>query len=161
MPEFTFLSDKFYQDFAGCSEIEQKKNRPYIQVEVVIDGVLFGVPLRSNIRHPHVLWTDKKNLCGIDFSKAVVISDRKNYIDMSTKPYIRPSEFRALKGKEFVIEQRLKKYIKKYDKAKKRPDLERNRKLLKYSTLQYFEDYVETLVRSWDLAEKQEKARTV
>lgn len=142
MLKFIFLSDKFYRDHAGCSEIEQKKNRPYIQVEVVVDGVLFGVPLRSNIKHPHVLWTDKANQCGVDFSKAVVISDRANYIDTSATPYIRPNEFQALKGKEFIIEQRLRKYISDYKKAKLRPDLERNRLLLKYSTLQYFEDYI-------------------
>lgn len=142
MLKFIFLSDKFYQDYAGCGEIEQKKNRPYIQVEVVVDGVLFGVPLRSNIRHPHVLWTDKDNLCGVDFSKAVVISDEINYIDTSATPHIRPNEFRVLKGKEFIIEQKLRKYISDYKKAKLRPGVGRNKLLLQYSTLQYFEDYI-------------------
>lgn len=142
MLKFIFLSDKFYQDYAGCSEIEQKKSRPYIQVEVVVDGVHFGVPLRSNIRHPHVLWTDKDNLCGVDFSKTVVISDPTSYIDTSTAPYIRPNEFQALKGKEFIIEQKLRKYISDYKKAKLRPDVGRNKLMLRYSTLQYFEEYI-------------------
>ena len=100
------------------------------------------MPLRSNIRHPHTLWTDKENRCGIDFSKAVVISDVESYVDNSASPHIRPNEFRALKGKEFIIVKKLRKYISDYKKAKLRPDIERNRILLQYSTLQYFEEYI-------------------
>ncbi len=57
--------------------MEQKKDRPYIQLYVEIDGIQFAIPLRSDIRHPHVFWTDKANNCGVDFSKAVVILDVK------------------------------------------------------------------------------------
>ena len=38
-----------------------------------INNVLFAIPLRSHINHPFVLWTDKENHCGLDFSKAVKI----------------------------------------------------------------------------------------
>ena len=141
MLNFVFLSDKFYDDYSGCPEIEQKQKRPYIQIEVVVDGVLFGVPLRSSINHPHVLWTDKQNHCGVDFSKAVVISKPDDYIDTTT-PHIRQNEFDALRGKEHVIKNKLKKYISDYKKAKENPDLWRNKMLLKYSTLQYFEEYL-------------------
>ena len=142
MLKFAFLSNKFYEDYADCPEIEQKQKRPYIQIEVMIDGVLFGVPLRSSIKHPHVLWTDKQNRCGVDFSKSVVISKPDDYIDKTTTPHIRPNEFNALRGKEHVIQEKLKKYIADYKKAKERPDLERNRMILRYSTLQYFEKYL-------------------
>ncbi len=53
-----------------------------------INGVQYAIPLRSNINHPHVFWTDKNNHCGIDFSKAVIITDEK-YIDTTVTPYIR------------------------------------------------------------------------
>lgn len=142
MIHFVFLSDKFYRDYASCTEIERKNTRPYIQVQVVVNGVLFGVPLRSNINHPNVLWTDKASRCGVDFSKAVVIVDPQNYIDHSREPYIRPNEFRELKGKEYIIQEKLKKYIESYKKAKLHPGIERNRLLLRYSTLQYFEEYI-------------------
>lgn len=142
MLQFCFLSEKFYLDYKDCPEIEQKQKRPYIQVQVLIDGVLFGIPLRSNIKHQHVLWTDKQNRCGVDFSKTVVIADPDNYINKTENPYIRPHEFNALRGKEFIIQQRLKKYISDYKKAKEKPDLERNKTLLQYSTLQYFEEYI-------------------
>lgn len=142
MLRFVFLSDKFYEDYSSCPEIEQKQKRPYIQVEVVVDGVLFGVPLRSSINHPHVLWTDKKKRCGVDFSKAVVISNPDDYIDKSTTPHIRQNEFNSLRGKEYVIQNKLKKYISDYKKAKEHPEIERNKMLLCCSTLQYFEEYL-------------------
>lgn len=110
-------------------------------VKIVLNGVLFGVPLRSNIKHPHVLWTDKENHCGVDFSKAVVLSD-PDYIDTSKKPYIRPNEFKSLKGKEFIIQTKLKKYIEDYKNAKEHQEIPRNQLLVRYSTLQYFEEFL-------------------
>lgn len=142
MLRFMFLSNKFYEDYSGCPEIEQKQKRPYIQVEVVVDGVLFGVPLRSSINHPHVLWTDRENHCGVDFSKAVVILNPDDYIDKDKIPHIRQNEFDSLRGKEHIIQNKLKKYISDYKKAKENPDLDRNKILLRCSTLQYFEEYI-------------------
>lgn len=140
---FIFLSDYFYQTYSSdrYPEIEQKKTRPYIQVYVEINGIKFAIPLRSDIHHPHVLWTDKKNNCGVDFSKAVVIIDN-NYIDMTREPHLRQNEFDALRGKDYKIKQKMKKYIEKYKQAKENPEDPINRKLLRYSTLQYFEEYL-------------------
>lgn len=142
MLEFSFLTDEFYADYKECSEIEQKDTRPYIRIGIEIGGVLFGIPLRSNINHPHVLWTDKENHCGVDFSKAVVITDPQRYINTVDKPYIRPNEFNSLRGKEYQIKEKMKRYIQKYKDAKKRPMIPRNRMLLQCSTLQYFEEYI-------------------
>ena len=66
---FIFLSDAFYRAYPSSQypEMEQKQNRPYIQVCVEIDGVQYAIPLRSEINHPHVLWTDKANHCGVMF----------------------------------------------------------------------------------------------
>ena len=138
---FIFLTQEFYNDYANCSEIEQKRYRPYTQVYVQINGVDFAVPLRSTINHPNALWTDKANRCGLDFSKAVVIT-KPSYIDQTATPHIRPDEFNVLRGKEYQVEQGLIRYIKEYKKAKKRLDVPRNRTLCRYSTLQYFEEYI-------------------
>ena len=98
--------------------------------------------MRSNINHPHVIWTDKPNHCGIDFSKAVVVEKPNQYIS-SAKPHIRENEFKVLKQiSEHRIKQRLEKYIRDYQKAKENPDIPRNERLLECSTLQYFEDYL-------------------
>ena len=95
--KLVFLSAEFYKDYADCSEIEQKPTRPYIRIGVLINGVLWAVPFRSNIRHEHVIWTNEAKRCGMDFSKAVVIVDPERYID-SAVPHLRGEEFAVLKS---------------------------------------------------------------
>ena len=112
-----FLTEKFYRRYKDCPEIEQKTSRPYIRVGVLIDGVLWAIPMRSNINHEHTIWTDKANKCGIDFTKAVVIDNPAEYIS-SIKPHIRPNEFEVLKSiNSYTIEQKMRQYIKKYKKS--------------------------------------------
>ena len=141
MIKYTFLTNAFYNDYQNCSEIEHKPKRPYAKVIIELNQYIFAIPLRSNINHKYVLWTDKENHCGLDFSKTVVIT-KPEYIDNIHKPYIRPNEFNALRGKEYEIKQRLIRYIEKYKKAKSRQDIPRNKVLTNFSTLQYFEDYI-------------------
>lgn len=94
--------------------------------------------MRSDIHHPYVLWTDKANHCGVDFSKAVVITD-DSYIDSDAEPHLRQNEFDALRGKDYKIKTKMEKYIADYKKAKKDLSKPVNQILVKYSTLQYFE----------------------
>lgn len=138
---FIFLTKEFYEDYPydKYPEIEQKPTRPYIQVVVEIEAVQFAIPLRSDINHPHVIWTDKLNHCGVDFSKAVVITNANRYIDFSKDPYIRPNEFDALRGKDHKIKEKMIRYIAEYKKAKCDLSDPINKKLCSYSTLQYFE----------------------
>lgn len=140
---FVFLSDAFYSAYPSSQypEMEQKQNRPYIQVCVEIDGIQYAIPLRSEINHPHVLWTDKANHCGVDFSKAVVIKD-ESYIDMTKDPHLRQKEFDALRGKDYKIRIKMEKYIASYKKAKQDMNNSVNQKLVNYSTLQYFEEEI-------------------
>ncbi|MCY6354742.1 type III toxin-antitoxin system TenpIN family toxin [Clostridium sp. ZS2-4] len=135
--KFLFLTQQFYSDYMHCTEIEKKINRPYIMFKVTIDEIDYAVPLRSNINHKYVYWTDKENNCGLDFSKTVIITD-SNYIDTSTNPYIRPNEFKTLKGKQHIIKKKLSKYIKDYKKALQHLEAKHNETLCNYSTLQYF-----------------------
>ena len=139
--KFIFLAQDFFDAYADCYEIEQKRDRPFVQVCIRIDGVTFAIPLRSNINHKYVLWTDEPNKCGLDFTKTVVLS-KGNYIDESRKPHIRQNEFDALRGKEYIVKKKLEQYIHIYKKAKKRIDVPRNRTLCEFSTLQYFEDFL-------------------
>lgn len=139
--KFFFLSQEFYDDYLNCSEIEQKIDRPYIMIGVKINHVPFAVPLRSNINHKYVLWTDAQNRCGVDFSKAIVLTSMK-YVDNSRNPHIRQNEFESLRGQEQKIEQKMRQYIAAYKKAKARLDVPRNQLICQYSTLQYFEEYI-------------------
>lgn len=135
---YIFLTQDFYNKYNenDCPEIERKLSRPYIMIKVTINGLDFGIPLRLGIKHKYALWTDKKNNCGVDYTKAVII-DNETYID-SKSPYIRPDEHNALKGKEYLLKTGFEKYIEKYKKALSRIDIERNKEMCKYSTLQYF-----------------------
>ena len=143
--KFLFLNELFYSDYAECVQIEQKSTRPYAQVYTKINGVRFAIPLRSNITHKeHVLWTDKSKNCGLDFSKAVVIVDEK-YINATQAPYIRQNEFDSLRGKEYIIKQNLIKHINNYKMAKKMLHIKRNELLCGFSTMQYFEEYIENI----------------
>jgi len=109
-----------------------------------LGGIDFAIPFRSNINHTHVFWTDKQNRCGVDFSKAVVIEDIK-YIDAIGKPYIRPNEYKALIGRDRDLKHGLLNYIKKYKEAKSNPNRRRSANLLQYSTMQYFEEYINAI----------------
>lgn len=141
--KFAFLTDAFYEDYPSemYPEIEQKRNRPYIVIYVKIGETEFAIPMRSHIRHPHAYLTDKENGCGVDYTKAVVILDEERYLDTSRKPYIRPNEFDALRGKEYRIQCGMQKYIEKYKKAKS-SEKEIDQLLVRCSTLQYFEQYL-------------------
>lgn len=142
MLKTVFLTKEFYNAHADCPEIEQKETRPYIRVQVLINDVLWAIPLRSHIRHEYAIWTDKANGCGIDFTKAVVVEDPEKYIS-DKQPHIRPDEFKVLKRvDEHRVVQKMKQYIKEYQKAKLHPEILRNQQLLRFSTLQYFERYL-------------------
>jgi protein AbiQ len=135
---FIFLSQEFYKEFSNLVEIERKESRPYILFVVCYNGYAFGIPFRSHINHPNFFPTSATG--GIDFSKAVIISDQK-YI-LKNKPVIRQDEFKRIKGKEFVIKEKFIKYIEKYkeavEKIKNGTAHDRDLLLVKYSTLQNY-----------------------
>ena len=142
MLNVVFLTEKFYAAYSGCHEIEQKDTRPYIRVQVLINGVLWAIPLRSHIKHGYALWTDKENGCGLDFTKAVVIEKPTEYIS-NKKPYVRDNEFKVIKRIDpHIVTQKLQQYIKTYKKAKSHLEIKRNKDIVQCSTLQYFEKYI-------------------
>lgn len=138
MLKFIFLSQQFYNDYKNCCEIEQKQNRPYAMVLATINNIDFAIPLRSHIKHDNVLWTDKANNCGLDFSKAVVIVDKLKYINYSIVPFIRQNEFNSLKGKEYIVKTKMESYLNKYIKSYNKQEIIRNKMFCSFSTLQYF-----------------------
>ena len=134
--KYTFLTEQFYKDYSHCSEIEQKRFRPYIVLLAKIDDLLFALPLRSHIKHKYAYFSDKANSCGIDYSKAVVITNEELYLD-NKKPVIRQNEYKTLLGKEYIITKGFKKYLSDYKKTIK-TKAQRTQHLYRYCTLQYF-----------------------
>ena len=140
--ELVFLTEKFYSDYADCTEIERKPLRPHLCAAFLINGHLCCVPFRSNIKHEYAIWTDKANKCGLDFSKAVVITDRDKYIDSSKRAYLRHNEYKVFKTvTAYDVKSAMAKYLNQYRRAKAAPQVRRNKDFLKYSCIQYFEEY--------------------
>jgi len=97
------------------------------------------IPLRSQIKHPHAFPTDSGGISGgADFSKTVVIVDGQKYIDSSTIPFVEPMQRRGLQGKDYIVEQKLFRYIQTYKKALQNQNVPRNKILVQNSALQYF-----------------------
>lgn len=134
------LSKLFYSKYASCNEILMKENRPYMLMLIKINNTTFAIPFRSNIKHKFVYWTDKNNNCGLDFTKAVVITSLDD-ID-KTNVQIRQNEFNAIKGDMYKIEKKFISFLNTYKKAYHRQDIQRNKILILNSALQYFINYL-------------------
>lgn len=116
----------------------KKPSRPYACLTVKIRGLTFAIPFRHHIAHKYAFITYKD--CGLDYTKAVVVLD-EGYID-DKRPQIEQREFDALKGKEARIVREFDKYIKLYCKAAQNRDNVHYGNIVRYSALQYFEDYI-------------------
>ena len=130
------LSDKFYDEYGDFQEILQKRNRPYVCLEITINNQTFAIPFRHHIRHKYAFFTYDQ--CGLDYTKAVVIVD-DSYIS-NVEPQIEQSEFNALTGMEFRIEKGMTDYIKLYKKAVQYRTSRHYANILRYSSLKYFEN---------------------
>ncbi len=134
-----FLTDKFYEDYASCTELEKKKTRPYAQICLIsYSDLTFAIPLRSHIKHKYAFFTNKEKTKGLDLSKSIVINDLNKYVNMELIAYIDIKEFSILEYQEKKIKTKLEIYIKKYIKALKYQNDNKNKLLCKMSTLQYF-----------------------
>lgn len=128
------LTEQFYKDYGHCKEILMKQNRPYYCVCVSIDGHRFAIPFRHHIQHSYCFHTIGE--AGIDYSKAVLLW-KKEYISAETVT-IDSKEYRAIKGREALIENGMRNYLKLYIKALKYKDNPNYQKIIQYSSLKYF-----------------------
>lgn len=105
--KFIFLTKDYFNQHPSSEfpEMLRKSDRPYVQLTISCNHQLWAVPLRSYINHEFAFWSNKKELCGLDFTKAVPIELKD--IDTTHSPIIRRHEFNALKEKEFKIHGRL------------------------------------------------------
>lgn len=141
--KYTFLTEDFYKDYPHekYPQMEVKNNRPYAHVEIEAYNQLFCIPLRSHIDHPHAFFTNKRERCGVDYSKVVVINN-DDYIDKTTKVFLRPKEYKKLHGKDYMIKKQFMEYIELYKQAKTDKTISHREDILNFSTLQYFEEYI-------------------
>jgi len=136
------LSAVFYSEFSQYAEILNKASRPYYVAVMVLDGLTYAIPLRSNINHRFCFIVDNSNgqNSGLDYSKAVVITDVARYIDPSAVT-IRRHEYHIFKQNEPIIERQFSSYVESYKKEfrrrQKKPALPEP-PLCRYTTLKYF-----------------------
>lgn len=133
------LSEEFYKKYANCSEILKKQTRPYVCLQITINGVVFAIPFRHHINHSHAFFTADK--CGLDYTKAVVISDKSEIGTYNVQ--IEQREYNALKGKESRIHKGMSDYLKLYIKALKYSVNVHYASILRYSSLKYFHSYLQ------------------
>lgn len=141
--EFVLLTSEFYKDYPNSEypQLMAKPTRPYTHVKLDIYDAHFYIPFRSNIEHPHAFFTNKREKCGIDYSKAIVINDEK-YIDNTQRAHIRKNEFKKVKGKDYKLKRGFEEYIELYKKAKNGEEVSHREDILSFSSLQYFEEYI-------------------
>ena len=129
------LSDAFYLRYGACKEILRKKNRPYYCVSITVDGHRFAIPLRHHVRHAYSFLTVGD--AGLDYTKAVLIDD-PTYIT-SDKPIIDSAEWNILRRNEDTIFKGFSRYVRQYKRGLANKENPRSKKLMKYSSLQYFD----------------------
>ena len=128
------LSQKFYNQYGRYPEVLEKSTRPYVCLEVEVDGLHFAIPFRHHITHKHALLTG--NGGGLDYTKAVVLSGW----DMVSPelPRVEQREYNFIKTRERQIEREMRKYYLLVKNAKQYPNAPRYANILKYSALKYF-----------------------
>jgi protein AbiQ len=110
--EFHRLSAAFYTEFSQCEEILTKEDRPYYVLLLELDSLTYAIPLRSHITHSYCFIADNSGgqNSGLDYSKAVVITDVAQYIE-PTPATIRQHEFNVYKQREYVIKKKFSSYL--------------------------------------------------
>ena len=140
--KFHHLSITFYEQFGHNEEILTKADRPYYVLILELDGLVYAIPLRSHITHSYCFIADNSSgeNNGLDYSKAVIITDVVQYIDM-TPVTIRQHEYNVYKKQEYLIKRQFSSYVASYKKEVRRrlknPSLPVSA-LCCYSSLKYF-----------------------
>jgi protein AbiQ len=144
------LDYSFYGDNSHLIEVldnhgglwEKGKTRGYGVVVIDFKGLMFAIPLRTNIRHDAAYITVNNPTQGIkgkglDYSKAVLIT-KQSYI--SNEPFKIPSDERKkLLNKEHSVTQHFEKYVGRYIKAVNVADRNiLNSKEYRHTTLQNY-----------------------
>lgn len=129
------LSSSFYESHKECREILHKTARPYLCLEIIFDGIPYAIPLRHHIHHQYCFRTTDE--AGLDFSKSIPLHDKSFISEDDAR--IDTKEWVIIKRNEKKIISLFKKYINQYRKAALHPEIQRNKNILQYSSLQYFE----------------------
>lgn len=141
------LTEDFYIDNPNLLEAldggwsESAKVRGYGIVVISINSLVFGIPLRSHIKHKQAFFTDitQGSECearrGLDFTKALLLSDEK-YLDNSSFK-VPVQQFDRIQDNHDHIVEKFTKYVQKYIRAVQKSD-RFVLNLYRYSTLKNY-----------------------
>ena len=112
------------------------KDRGYGVVYLNFEGLIFALPLRSNLNHPHGFKTvfDGKVWNGVDYSKALVVN--ADDLEAGIFETRLPGEFKKIKENAEKIKREIFEYLTEYIEAVKGGN-KLHRKFT-FTTLQYF-----------------------
>jgi len=137
------LNESFYDENKHLVEVMDKngsnwnghKTRGYGIVLVESGELTFGIPLRSNMRHPYGFITAPSENKGLDYSKAVLLK-KEEYI--SDAEFIIPQpEYICIKENSEKIAKEFNKYVKNYMRGVRNED-DRILRNYRFSTLQNY-----------------------
>jgi protein AbiQ len=100
--QFYRLTPVFYAQYGQYEEVLNKESRPYYVLLLEVDNLTYAIPLRSHITHGYCHIANASIKSGLDYSKAVIITDKGQYVDPAPVT-IRQNEFDILKQREFLI----------------------------------------------------------
>ncbi|PPK43234.1 type III toxin-antitoxin system TenpIN family toxin [Clostridium algidicarnis] len=132
------LTQSFYDTYKHCNEILSKEKRQYCIALFIIDDIKFAIPFRTHIKHKYCYIfknSPRSDNSGLDFTKAVVITDDK-FVGGDT--IIDSKEYSEFINKQAVIANQFEKFINNYKKWTSDPRYYRAEKTIAFSSLQYF-----------------------
>jgi protein AbiQ len=149
---FHQLTAEFYKDHHHLKERLDKwedKGRGYGVLLVAVAGHTFAIPLRSkmDVNHPANFYTKihspegKQVKHGLDYTKAVIITDSERYISKAEFKLADKNDYVKIIEAQHRIIKAFEKYVKKYIDAVKKQDsnILQSRKY-RYSTLQNYHE---------------------
>ena len=145
--DIRLLSTTFYNNYSHkfYPEILLKENRPYLLLLLEIDGIKYGIPFRSNIKHRfcYKFKNSQRNSSfgtGLDFSKSIVILDDSF---LGNKATIDALELAELKSKYVFIKTKFCNYIRSFKRYLKGKIIDPTLvSLYGRSTLNYFKEVI-------------------
>lgn len=134
------LTDQFYADNKGLQEALDGSNdgkvRGYGIVVIDLNGLVFGIPLRSHLNHKFGFVSERSEGVkkGLDYTKALLIK-KEEYVSRAYK--IPTSEFTHINDNKEKIQEDFNKFVNRYIEAnvKKDENILRN---YRYSTLKNY-----------------------
>jgi len=134
------LTDQFYVDNTDLKEALDGSNdgkvRGYGIVVIDLDGLVFGIPLRSHLNHKFGFVSERSEGVkkGLDYTKALLIQ-KDEYVSRAYK--IPASEFIHINDNKDKIQEDFNKFVSRYIEAHNKKDVNILRNY-RYSTLKNY-----------------------